>query len=159
MLEVYKTNGYSDKARKTKLGSLYNCSLKNFEQPMLCRVMKFERITSYQFEGYFGELARIHMLKLTKAIVFPKAVLMDESNTIHLFAEKRVSLYECLHGPEKSELISSPYTKLILLIQLAKIINTFHTLKHLQKAHGHLSSHNVFVELPADPAEVENLRV
>jgi hypothetical protein len=76
-----------------------------------------------------------------------------------VFSEKRLSLYEWLHIQENTETSSSPYTKLVLLINLAKIINTFHTLKYLQKAHGHLSSHNVFVEVPTDPLEIENLKV
>jgi hypothetical protein len=118
LLDVYKTTGYgeTEKARRTKLGSLFNCTLRDCDKPLLCRVMKFERITSYQFEGYFSELSRLHMLKLTKSVIFPRAVLMDQSNTIHLFSERRLSLYEWLHVQEMSELSSSPYTKLLLLI-------------------------------------------
>lgn len=159
--EVYATEWYggSEKARKSKLGSLRTCKLQGYEKPLLCRVMKFERITSYQFEGYFSELARIHMLKLTKHVIFPRAVLMDETNTIHLFASRKTSLFEWLHKQQKSEASSSPYTKLVLLLHLARILNTFHSLKPLQKAHGHLSSHNVFVEVPADILEVENTKV
>ena len=43
--------------------------------------MQFDRITAYQLEGYFSELAKLHLLKLSKHIVFPKAVLLDENNT------------------------------------------------------------------------------
>lgn len=42
----------------------------------------------------------------------------------------------------------SPYLKLQIAIQLGKVINTLHISKHIGKAHGHLSSHNVFIELP-----------
>jgi Protein tyrosine and serine/threonine kinase len=50
--------------------------------------------------------------------------------------------------------------KLTILIHLAKILNTFHCLKHKAWAHGNLTSHNVFVELPIDLKDIEtHLRV
>jgi len=36
-----------DKYRKIKLGSIYECKLKDQEAEMLCRVVTFDRISSY----------------------------------------------------------------------------------------------------------------
>jgi len=38
-------------------------------------------------------------------------------------------------------------------------MNTFHSTKNLKRPHGHLTSHNVFVEIPENPDEVDNLKV
>lgn len=38
-------------------------------------------------------------------------------------------------------------------------MNTFHLSKNLKRSHGHLSSHNVFVEIPENPDEVDNLKI
>ena len=43
------------------------------------------------------------------------------------------------------EQVLSPYTKLQILIQTAKIINTFHRLVDQPLCHGHLTPHNIFV--------------
>jgi hypothetical protein len=112
-------------------------------------------------EGYYTELARLHMSQLSKFVVFPKGVYVDEHNSIHLIMPKRKSLFELVHDVDKSTttFFIPSYTKLVILTQLAKIINTFHSLKHLQKSHGHLTSHNVFVEIPEDLDEVDNLKV
>jgi hypothetical protein len=79
LLNVYQTTGYgeSEKSRKNKLGQLFNCTVNGIDIPLLCRVMKFDRISNYQFEGYLTEIARLHMLKLNKFIIFPRAVLLD----------------------------------------------------------------------------------
>lgn len=100
-------------------------------------MLKFERITAYQMEGYYTELARFHMSKLTKYMVFPKGIYVDDQNSIHLIVPKRKSLYELIHCPDyglsDSRNTSSggiqSYTKLVILTQLAKIMNTFHSLK------------------------------
>ena len=98
-------------------------------------MLKFERITAYQMEGYYTELARFHMSKLIKFMVFPKGVYVDEQNSIHLIVPKRKSLYELIHDHNLSQSNVSiitgiqSYTKLVILTQLAKIMNTFHSLK------------------------------
>jgi len=51
--------------------------------------MNFERITAYQMEGYYTELARIHIRKLSKLTVFPKGVYVDKNNSIHVIMPKR----------------------------------------------------------------------
>jgi len=61
--------------------------------------MNFERITAYQMESYFTYIAHIHMLKLYKYTVFPRAVFISENNSIHLIYPQRKSLYELIHDP------------------------------------------------------------
>jgi len=48
-------------------------------------------------EGYYTELARFHMSKLTRYMVFPKGIYVDDQNSIHLVVPKRKSLYELIH--------------------------------------------------------------
>ena len=93
------------------------------------------------------------MLKLQKYATTPKGVYIDQNNTIHIFQQEKTSLYELLHGPAKVRL--TDYMKLTILIHLAKVLNTFHCLKHKTWAHGNLTPHNVFVELPKDPKDIE----
>ena len=46
---------------KQKLGSLFQCKLKGSDESQqdLCRVMNYDRISSYPIETFFTELARI----------------------------------------------------------------------------------------------------
>jgi hypothetical protein len=62
-------------------------------------------------------------------------------------------LYEVMHNSDEIKL--SAYNKLTILIQVAKILNTFHCLQHKTWAHGHLTPHNVFIELPKNDIETE----
>ena len=87
--------------------------------------MDFERLTSYQIESYFTQLAYIYLLKLTKYVVFPQGVYINENNSLHVVTEYGVSLHQLMFSKEQ---VLSPYTKLQILIQTAKIINTFHRL-------------------------------
>jgi len=48
-------------------------------------------------EGYYTELARFHMSKLTKHMVFPKGIYVNDQNSIHLVIPKCRSLYEFIH--------------------------------------------------------------
>jgi hypothetical protein len=109
--------------KRTKLGTVYRCFVKN--EPLLCRKMDFERLTSYQIESYFTQLAYIYLLKLTKYVVFPQGVYINENNSLHVVTEYGVSLHQLMFSKEQ---VLSPYTKLQILIQTAKIINTFHRL-------------------------------
>lgn len=98
---------------------------------MVCRVMNFERITAYQMESYFTSITHIHMLKLYKYVVFPKAVYIDEKNSIHLIYPQRKSLYELIHDPwriNNTETQISTFSKLHILRSIALILNTFGTL-------------------------------
>ncbi len=46
-----------EKARKTKLGSLYHCQLKD-KADFVCRVINCKRISEYQIDAYFTQLAK-----------------------------------------------------------------------------------------------------
>lgn len=87
--------------------------------------MDFERLTPYQIESYFTQLAYIYLLKLTKYVVFPQGVYINEKNSLHVVTEYGISLHQLMYSKEQ---VLSPYTKLQILIQTAKIINTFHRL-------------------------------
>jgi len=117
-----------DKNRRYKLGSLSLCQFNSeSDDKHLCRVLKFERITAYQMEGYYTELARFHMSKLTRYMVFPKGIYVDDQNSIHLVVPKRKSLYELIHqadyglressSPSMSNASSAiqSYTKLVIM--------------------------------------------
>lgn len=54
---------FERKFLKQKLGSLYHCTIKE-EDDGLCRVMNYDRISSYQIEAFFTELARIQLYKM-----------------------------------------------------------------------------------------------
>lgn len=87
----------NDKFLKNKLGRLLACQFKQDEHVHLCRVMHFDRITSYQLENYFSQLTQLHMLKVVNFVTTPVGVYIDESNTIHVISRERRSLYEFLH--------------------------------------------------------------
>lgn len=83
----------------------------------------------------------------------PVGVYIDESKTIHIISPERKSLFELLHDEKPQNL--SNFAKLSISIQLAKIMNTFHCLRHRAWAHGNLTPHNVFVEIPEEAELLE----
>ena len=60
-------------------------------------MIKFDRVTGYQYENLFNRLATMHMLELEDYLVFPKAVLLETSNTVHIITPKMTSLHEFIH--------------------------------------------------------------
>lgn len=102
-------------------------------------------------ESYFTYITHIHMLKLYKFTVFPRAVFINEKNSIHLIYPQRKSLYELIHDPwriNNAEMQISTFAKLHILHSIALILNTFATLRHKPMSHGHLNSLNIFVQMP-----------
>ena len=72
-----------EKFRKQKLGSIFNCKqLEDTE--VLCRVMKFDRISSYQVEGYFANIAKLKFLQLQDYLMFPKGIHIEGENEINV---------------------------------------------------------------------------
>lgn len=119
--------------------------------------MDFERLTPYQIESYFTQLAYIYLLKLTKYVVFPQGVYINEKNSLHVVAEYGISLHQLMYSKEQ---VLSPYTKLQILIQTAKIINTFHRLSDQPLYHGHLTPHNIFVSIQSqNGAELVKVKI
>jgi len=47
----------SDKDKKHKLGLFYKATLK--QQSVLCRVIEFDRMTTYVLDNYFEELTKL----------------------------------------------------------------------------------------------------
>lgn len=94
--------------------------------------MNFDRISSYQIDGYFDELTKMYLLKLKPYILFPKAIHIDEKMTINVVMKKQISLYQFIHDRDnldaeiKEELQLSYGLKLHICIELAKIIFTLH---------------------------------
>lgn len=83
----------------------------------------------------------------------PVGVYIDEKNTIHVISRERRSLFEVIH--HQHEHVLTDFQKLTILMQLAKILNTFHCLPHRCWAHGNLTPHNVFVEMVSNPENNE----
>lgn len=100
------------------------------------------------------------MLKMINYVTTPVGVYIDEKNTIHVISLERKSLYEILHTDSLENIKLTSFHKLTILIQLAKILNTFHCLRHKTWAHGNLTPHNIFVDLPKNIDDIETeLRV
>lgn len=78
-----------------------------------------------------------------------------EQNEIGIVLPKRVSLFELLHV-RKEKL--SRVTKLSILVELAVTLNTLHSIRPSPIAHGHLSSHNVFLQLKEGCSPEESRR-
>ena len=81
---------------KSKLGALFNCSIKD-EADGLCRVMNYDRISSYQIEAFFAELARISLYKMKDYVVWPLGIHVSGTMEITVALPERVSLHEMIH--------------------------------------------------------------
>lgn len=102
LLEMFNKPWYNTvKDKKNKLGFLYKCTFKKNEN-VICRMIVFERITSYQIESYFQELTKINMVKINAYIV-PILGYNIKGTNVKIFQPKMTSLYELLHAPEKAE--------------------------------------------------------
>lgn len=97
-------------------------------------------------EDYLSDLTRLEILKLRRCIV-PTLGYFVAENGLNIFQPQMVSLFELLHCEERSELKKAMTVgdKYQLIFNLAKIMNTFHAFSP-PMLHGHLSSHNVFLE-------------
>ena len=49
---------------KSKFGALFHCQFKT-QKACLCRVMHYDRISSYQMDSFFTDLARLNLYKLS----------------------------------------------------------------------------------------------
>lgn len=134
-----------EKAHKQKLGSIVKCKFKGEEH--LCRVITFDRISSYQIEGYFANIAKLRLLKLEDYTLLPLGMQIKGENEINLVFPKKQSLYEVLHSSTiGSEDLTLPLaSKLSLLLRVARILNTLHS-QSPPLAHGNLNSHNLMLD-------------
>lgn len=140
------------KVRKQKLGSLYQVTFKD-RPDCLCRVMNYDRISTYQVEAYFNELARLKLYKMMPFILAPVGVYVTSKMEINVIFPLKTSLFDLLHQIEKIN-NSDPQgmsllTKVDILVNLAKLMNTLHSLPS-PLAHGNLNPHNIFVTFETD---------
>ena len=63
--------------------------------------MNYDRISSYQIEAFFTELARIHLYKMAPYIVMPVGIYVSRKMEITLIIPKMVSLHDLLHEPSR----------------------------------------------------------
>lgn len=89
-----------EKLRKGKLGSLYECRMGD-QSTLICRVMQFERISSYQVEGYFANVAKLNYLRLQDYILMPLGIHIEGENQVNLIVPQKLSLYEILHSGDR----------------------------------------------------------
>lgn len=59
--------------------------------------MEYDRISSYQIEAFFTELARIQLYKLTSYVVMPLGVHVSSKMEISVLLPQLVSLHELLY--------------------------------------------------------------
>lgn len=109
--------------------------------------MNYDRISSYQIESFFTELARIQLYKMSDYVVWPLGIHVSRKMEITVVLPELVSLHEFLHSPESinnSVESLSLSKKIAVLLELARILSQFHSLA-VPIAHGSITSHNVFV--------------
>ena len=108
-----------------KLGSLYHCTIKE-EMDGLCRVMNYDRISSYQIEAFFTELARINLYKMSQFIVIPLGIHVSSKMEITVLLPELVSLHDFIHQPASingSQEGLSLSKKISVLLKLANVMN------------------------------------
>lgn len=107
--------------------------------------MKFDRISSYQIEGYFQIIAKLQYLKLQDYILMPVGIHIEGENEINILIPKKLSLYDLLHASESLKSFETVCMKLSICLRIARILNTLHTLSPAI-AHGSINSQNIFID-------------
>jgi hypothetical protein len=107
--------------------------------------MKFDRISSYQIEGYFQSIAKLQYLKLQDYILMPVGINIDGENEINILIPKKTSLYDLLHSSGISKPIETVSMKLSICLRIARILNTLHSLSPAI-AHGSINRYNIFID-------------
>ena len=133
-------------SKKHRLGIFHKATLN--KQSVLCRVITFERMTSYILEDYFNEVSRLKQLKM-KSYILPILGYNIKDTTLTIFQNESMSLYEVLHSTEKEEVRKQTLDKrekYSISLQVAKIMATFHQFTP-PICHGHLTSHNIMLEV------------
>ena len=116
---------------------------------MLCRVINYDRISYYQVEAFYQDLARLSLYKMSQFVVMPKAVHVSKKMEISVIVPELVSLHEVIFQPQRinsSDEEISLRKKINILIEIAKVMNQMHILGY-PFCHGNLNSHNIFVEV------------
>ena len=66
---------------------------------MLCRVINYDRISYYQVEAFYQDLARLSLYKMSQYVVMPKAVHVSKKMEISVIVPELVSLHEVIFQP------------------------------------------------------------
>ena len=61
--------------------------------------MNYDRISSYQIETFFTELARISLYKMSDFVVMPLGIHVSQKMEITVILPELVSLHDFLHSP------------------------------------------------------------
>eukprot|EP00347_Sterkiella_histriomuscorum_P012447 403368538 len=157
-LQLFNKSWYqTTKDKKHKLGVFYKASLK--QEIVLCRVIEFDRMTNYILEDYFNELAIIEQIKMKQYTVPVLGYFIKESQLM-IFQPEMVSLFELLYCSKREELKRQLDIKLKyqLSLDIAKILYTFHSFNP-PICHGHLTSHNIMIELKPQSNSVRNAKI
>ena len=62
--------------------------------------MNYDRISSYQIEAFFSDLARLSLYKMSKFLVNPLGVHVSSKMEITVVVPALVSLHELIYFPE-----------------------------------------------------------
>ena len=85
---------------KKKLGRLCYCKTQE-KQHQLCRVMNYDRISTYQIEAFFSDLARLSLYKMSKYTVVPLGVHVSSKMEITVMLPELVSLHELIYAADR----------------------------------------------------------
>ena len=77
-------------------------------------------------DSYLTLLTVISMLRLHNLVLFPRGIHISDTNQICVIQPRMQSLYEVVHAAPDHKKELSQYCKINILIQLAKVLNTFH---------------------------------
>jgi len=61
--------------------------------------MNYDRISSYQIEAFFTELARIQLYKLSSYVVMPLGIHVSSKMEITVVLPNLYSLHDMIHEP------------------------------------------------------------
>ena len=122
--------------------------------------MNYDRISSYQIETFFTELARISLYKMNDYVVSPLAIHVSRKMEITVVLPEMRSLHDFLYSHASDNSIEEGLSlskKIAVLLELARILSQFHSLA-VPFAHGSITSHNIFVEFDAE-SEKPHVRI
>ncbi|CDW78463.1 protein kinase domain containing protein [Stylonychia lemnae] len=156
-LELFNKTWYSSqKDKKNKLGVFYKASL--YQEIVLCRQVNFDRMTNYILEDYFIELCILDQIKIRSSLV-PVLGYYIKDQSLMIFQPEMLSLFELLHSKDKEDLRRQldAKEKYNISFEISKILYTLHQFNP-PFCHGHISSHNIFLELKANNS-IKNCRV
>lgn len=145
LVKPWYSSNVADPSRKHRLGAYHKATLN--KQSVLCRVIQFERMTSYILEDYMSELGRFKVIKMKQYMV-PTLGYSIKDTTLMIFQNEYISLYELLYSQEREELRKNCLDmreKYSICLQISKIFATLHQFNP-SICHGHLTSHNIFLE-------------